>query len=159
MPWPRVSASQEDFGAQTQLLLDIRDKISETNMGINRLADVRNQAQEWENLSRKLPGTESVTAALDSLKDKLSLVELQLVRVLGKNPQKFPPTGLNNKLASLTSVVASADWAPTKQSYGVLAYLSGLVDEQLEFLSHIIDKDVVEFQSLLRQTGVPPIIS
>ena len=49
---PRVSASQEDFEAQAQLLLDIRDKISETNMAINRLADVRNQAQEWGRLSQ-----------------------------------------------------------------------------------------------------------
>ena len=128
-------------------------------MAINRLADVRNQAQEWGRLSQNLPGTESVTTALASLNDKLSLVELQLVRVLGKNPQKFPPTGLNNKLASLTSVVASADWAPTKQSYDVLVYLSAKVDEQLEFLNDIIDKDVVEFQNLLGQTGVPPIIS
>ena len=156
---PRVSASQEDFEAQTQLLLDIRDKISETNMAINRLADVRNQAQEWGRLSQNLPGTESITTALASLNDKLSVVELQLVRVLGKNPQKFPPTGLNNKLASLTSVVASADWAPTKQSYDVLVYLSAKVDEQLELLKDIIDKDVVEFQNLLGQTGVPPIIS
>ena len=44
---PRVAASQEDLEAQFQMLVEIRDKVSETHDGINRLRRVRQQVDQW----------------------------------------------------------------------------------------------------------------
>ena len=44
---PRVAGSAKDLQAQFDLLLQIRDKVSETHETINRLRAIRTQAEDW----------------------------------------------------------------------------------------------------------------
>ena len=44
---PRVAATQADFEAQFDLLLRIRDKLSETHDAINWLRSIRQQVEDW----------------------------------------------------------------------------------------------------------------
>jgi hypothetical protein len=69
------------------------------------------------------------------------------------------PTRLNAKLAGLTSVVASADAAPTQQSYEVFHELTTRIDQQLIALQEVIDQDVAAFSELVRTSGVPVIVA
>jgi hypothetical protein len=64
---------------------------------------------------------------------------------------------LNAKLAELTSVVASADAAPTKQSYYVFDDLSARVDVQLAALQEVVDTDLARFVDLVHELEVPAI--
>ncbi len=135
---PRSSASQEGFNAQFELHMRIRDKLSETNEGINRLRDVLRQIERWESkreINIDVRATKKVVA-------NLALIENELVRVHEPTAMKLPPTKLNVKLASLTYVVASADGFPTKQSYDVFTDLTSRIDEQLRRLQHVVDTDV-----------------
>jgi hypothetical protein len=68
------------------------------------------------------------------------------------------PTRLNIKLASLTSVVASADAAPTQQAYDVFAELSARIDRQLERWQQLLTKDVSTFNTLVRNADIPAVV-
>ena len=68
------------------------------------------------------------------------------------------PSRLNAKLSALTSVVASADGAPTQQSYDVFHDLSTRIDQQLMQLQQVIAADVATFNALIRQSEIPAIL-
>jgi hypothetical protein len=68
------------------------------------------------------------------------------------------PTRLNLKLASLTSVVPSADAAPTQQAYDVFADLSGRIDRQLERWQQLLTTNVSTFNMLIRNADVPAVV-
>ena len=68
-----------------------------------------------------------------------------------------PLPKLAEALATLVSVVESADSAPTKSSYEVFEHLSTRVAGEIEPLREIIDRDIPAFVALVRESGVPDI--
>jgi hypothetical protein len=161
---PRVRATQADFEAQFNLLLRIRDKLSETHDAINQLRSVRQQVEEWVRRAEGLPNdqaTEAVGKAATGMKEKLTAIEAELIqsRARVQQDQLNFPTRLNAKLSGLTSVVASADGAPTQQSYEVFRELSTRIDQQLIQLQEVIEKDVVAFNDLIRKSDLPAVVS
>ncbi len=162
---PRVAATPADFEAQFNLLIRIRDKLSDTHDAINRLRSVRQQVQEWvrraEGMSDSLSAAEAVQNAAKGLTEKLTAIEQELIqsRARVQQDQLNFPTRLNAKLAALTSVVASADGAPTRQSYEVFHDLSMRIDQQLIQLQQVMAQDVAAFNEVIRQSDVPAILS
>ena len=143
---PRVGASQEDLDAQFEFLIQIRDKVSETHDGIN-LRRVRQQVDQWVSRAQGHPSAETVGDAAESVKEKLSQIEDQLIQSAyrGARDRLDLPVRLNRKLAELTAAVANADFAPPQQAYQVFDYLSADIDQQLVALQQVIDDDVVQF--------------
>jgi hypothetical protein len=161
---PRVVATPADFEAQFSLLMRIRDKLSDTHDAINRLRSIRQQVQEWvrraEALSAGGSAAEAVSQAANGLKEELAAIEDELIQSrarLAQDQLNFP-TRLNAKLAALTSVVASADGAPTRQSYDVFHDLSNRIDQQLIRLQAVVERGVAAFNDLIRQSALPAII-
>lgn len=157
---PRVTATQEDLDAQFELLIRIRDRISDTHDGINTIRNVRRQVEEWERRTEGQPQHDRVVAAGKGLKEKLAAVEEELTQVKAKSRQDTLalPIKLNAKLAFLAGVVASADAAPTRQARDVFAELSARVEELLERLRGIVETDVAAFNALIQEAGVPAIV-
>jgi hypothetical protein len=160
---PRVSATQTDFEAQFSLLLRIRDKLSDTHDAINRLRSMRQQMEEWDRrvkgMSNEQTAAEAIGKAATGLKEKLIAIEEELIqsRARVQQDQLNFPSRLNAKLSALTSVVASADGAPTQQSYDVFRELSTRIDQQLIRLQEVIEKDVTAFNELIRTSGIPAV--
>jgi photosystem II stability/assembly factor-like uncharacterized protein len=161
---PRVVATQADFAAQFGLLMRIRDKLSDTHDAINRLRGIRQQVEDWVRRDEALPAggsaAEAVSQAANGLKQKLAAIEDELIqsRARVQQDQLNFPMRLNAKLAALTSVVASADGAPTQQSYDVFHDLSTRIDQQLIRLQEVVERDVAAFNDLIRQSAIPAII-
>ena len=155
---PRVLATQEDLDAQFALHIKIRDMLSETNDVISRIGKVRSQAKEWERRTQNLTGGDEVANAVARLEEQLFPIEGELVQVIGTNPMNLPPKGLNGKLASLTSVVASADSVPTRQSYDVFDDLVARVNQQFQKLEEVIDTDLAALIRLISQMNLPVIV-
>jgi photosystem II stability/assembly factor-like uncharacterized protein len=157
---PRVDATEEDFAAQFELQIKIRDKLSETHAAINRLRSVRDQVQAWVNRTEGQTDYGAVQEAAQPLIDKLSAIEEELIQTKATTPFDTIAltTRLNAKLAALTSVVASADAAPTQQAYDVFADLSGRIDQQLAALRAVMTSDLVAFNDLVRRLEVPAVI-
>ena len=157
---PRVSASQEDLDAQFELHLRIRDKLSETHDAINMLRNIRQQAEDWARRSSERKDHEAISASARSLKEKLAPIEDELTQSKAKTRQDTMnwPVKLNGKLAWLAAVISSAQAAPTRQAYELYEDLSQRIDVQLQRLKEIIDTDVVAFNQLMSESGVPAII-
>ena len=142
---PRIDASQEDLQSQFDLLIRVRDTIQETNTAVAQVRKMHRHIEEWEMSSRQ---TAEFSDSASSIKDNLSSIEKELVPILGPNPQKPPPTRLGPKLASLSEVIASGDYVPTRQSYEVFQHLSAGVQQQLKRLDHIVRKDIPTLENL-----------
>ena len=157
---PRVAATQGDLEAQFALLTRIRDRLSETHDAINELRSVRRQVDEWVSRADGHSSVEAVSDAASGVKAKLDAIEEQLIQTRsasGLDRLNFH-SRLNAKLADLTSVVATADAVPTRQSYEVSESLSAGIHEQIEHLRRVNDEDVSAFVELIRQLDVPAIV-
>ena len=149
---PRSEATQRDLEEQFGLLIDIRDKLSETREAIDRVRRVRRQLAEWSERA----GNERTTNEAERISDRLSAVEEGLVSNVPESVQPGNyPARLNEKLAQLPAVVASADAAPTRQSREVFDSLSAQADAQIGRLREIVDGDVQQFVGLLVELDVP----
>ena len=75
LPDPRLEVTQEQLEAQHALLLRIRDKLSETHEGVNRIRSLREQVEEWARRGSGTGGAERIAEAAGSLKEHLSAIE------------------------------------------------------------------------------------
>ena len=155
---PRVPATQEELETQFAMLIQIRDKLSETQKAINSIRTLKTQLGGW----KERPGTPaSVLDAAESLNQKLTGIEDELIQSKGSAPLDRVnfPTRLNVKIASLTSVVASADAVPTKQSRDVYKDVSARIGAQLQLLQQVTDEDVAAFNNLVQDLGLLAVVS
>ena len=157
---PRVEATQADYDAQFALLLQIRDTLSRTHAGIIEIRDVRDQVDGWGSRLGTREGAASVITAADALKKTLAEIEEELVQVRSKaleDPLNFP-VKLNNKLATLSGAVASADTSPSSATRTVYNALAEEIGQHLITLATVIETDVSEFNALVRALDLPPIV-
>ena len=76
----------------------------------------------------------------------------------GQDPLNFP-IKLNNKLAHLSSVAGEGDYPPTNQVKSVADELTKKIDERLNKLHSIMEKDLPDFNRKVRDKGVSAIIT
>jgi hypothetical protein len=153
---PRVKVSQEDLKAQLAALLEIREKISEAHEGVTALRSVRGQLQNWTERSdldeQSATSAKALIAQLDAIEGEL-IVPGEHTDTFGLNER----SRLNENLASVISVIASADTKPTTQSLGVASKYSDQIDEQLGLLKSVLDVDIAEFNTLMRDSDLPAV--
>lgn len=157
---PRAQISQADFARQLDLLLKIRDKLTETHDAITRIRDVRKQTDEIANRVKDQPEGKAVLDAAKQLNGKLTGVEEELYQTKNQSNQDplNYPIRLNNKLAALAGVVGQGDAAPTDQAHEVFKDLVGRIDAQLERLDRVLRGDLPAFNKLVRDQNVPAVI-
>jgi hypothetical protein len=164
---PRVTATPADFEAQFELWQRIRDKFAETQQAINRLRRVKQQLKSWvthldraEGLSQQID-LEAVREAAETAQEKLEAIETELIQTGAKtsSDRLRLKVRLNAKLAGLISIVSCADAAPPKQAYAVFEHLSAQVDDQLAQLQAVLETDVANFNRLLQEAQVPPVVA
>ena len=159
---PRLSSTEADLQAQFTLLLQIRDRLSQANEAVRRIRTVKEGLDAVSTRARRLPGGGGtrIIAAADSLKGKLSAVEEEIYQVRNRSNQDplNYPIKLNNKIAALGSVVASADDKPTKQAVETFEGLSAALQVQLDRLKAILETDVPAFNRMVKDADVPALI-
>src|SRR5438128_9731418 len=144
---PRLATTGEDYRKQYDLLVKIRDKVTETHDAITRIRETRDQVK---GVAERAKGNKAIADAADALDKKLTSVEEQLYQTKNQSsqdPLNFP-IRLNNKLAALAGVVAGADAAPTEQSLAVYQDIAGRIDAQLARLQEVVATDVPAFNKL-----------
>jgi photosystem II stability/assembly factor-like uncharacterized protein len=157
---PRIATSDKDLRAQFDLLLAIRDRLSEVHDGINAIRSIRKQTEEWEGRTKEHEIHDKVTAAAKDLREKLLAVEGELTQVKAKvrSDTMDHPIKLNAKVAALAAVVASGEAAPTRQARQVFDDLSARVAAQLQRLRELVETDVAAFNTMIREASVPAIV-
>jgi photosystem II stability/assembly factor-like uncharacterized protein len=157
---PRLKISQEDLGKQFDLLLKIRDKVTETDDTIIQIRDLREQINTMNTRLKNDPRAKAIADQGKALDKKMTEVEEALIQTKAKSGQDVLnfPVRLNNHLVALSGVVGSADSAPTKQSYEVFEMLSKDLDEQMAKWKAILSTDLAAYNNLVKQQEVPALI-
>jgi photosystem II stability/assembly factor-like uncharacterized protein len=136
---PRSSASQPGLEEQFAFLVDVRDKVTQANDAIKRIRSVKSQLND--RMVAMLPAERAAfRAKADALSGQLSAVEAEIYQLKnqsGQDPLNYP-IKLNNKIAALAGVAASADGRPTNQTREVFRILSGQLDAQLSRLDRAL---------------------
>ena len=157
---PRLDATQDDYQAQFDLLIQIRDAISDAHTAVKQIRNVRKQVETVTAKAKEIQGMDSILQAGKSLNEKLTAIEVKLLQTKSKSrqdPLNFP-IRLNNKIAALAGVVSSSNGRPTNQSYDVFNELNAQVHQELAKLTEIMETDVPEFNQLVRDHDVPAIV-
>ena len=155
----RIATTQEEFQEQFDLLIEIRDKLTEVNRAINRLRDVKKQI---DNLLKHIRGhdkAKKVMKAGKGLTEKLTSVEDELIQSKSKSRQDplNYPVKLDNKIAALVRIVANADARPTEQFYTLFKELSAEADTQLDKLKTLLETDLLNFNRLVNEADIPAV--
>jgi len=153
---PRNDASAEYLVAQRDLLRQISNKLSETNVAINGIRKVREQADGWAERSKGSTEGKAIAVAAKQLTEKLAAVEEQLIQVKANSPKDtlHYPVMLNSKLGRVANAVASADTKPTQQAIDAFADLSVRIDAQIAKSQEIVASDVPAFNKLVKNANL-----
>ncbi|HEX8558991.1 MAG TPA: hypothetical protein VF668_12860 [Pyrinomonadaceae bacterium] len=157
---PRLRTTQDEFNRQFALLLKVRDKLTETHNAVTQIREVRRQLDDLMKRVADRPDARPVAAAGAALNRKLQAVEEELYQTKNQSsqdPLNFP-IRLNNKLAALGAIVASADTPPTEQSYALYDELAARIDAQLRLLNQAMTDDLRAFNALVRSSDIPAVI-
>lgn len=157
---PRLKASQAELQEQFDLLIKIRDKVSEAHEAVNTIRDLKKQVDDLTNRLKDHPGAKAIGEAAKTLKEKLTAIEEEIIQTKIRSSQDALnyPIKLNNKLAALASAVASADARPTKSSYEVFDELSAKLNEQQVKLKDVLSQDLPEFNRKVKAEDLPAVI-
>ena len=156
---PRSPASLEELREQLDCLLAIRDRISAAYAGVWRIRETAGEVERWCARLSRHGGHEAALEAGKTLCEALAAVESALV-LPGKQTDTF---GLNRRvrlnaaLASVISIVDSADARPTVQARALAEEYMARIDDELERLDALLDRDLGAFNDLVSEAGLPPV--
>ncbi len=153
---PNYLMSADDYQAQFDFLITVRDKFTETQKGIQQIRKIRTQINDLV-LSRGKETPKEVKDMADALVKKLSTIEETLYQTKSKSFQDVLnfPIRLNDKLSGVFDVASSGYNAPSKQVKAVYAELASQIDTQLTLLKTIKDVEVKALNELMIQQAVP----
>jgi hypothetical protein len=184
---PRVPATQADFDAQFGLWRQIRDTLSETHAGVNRLRRIRRQVSEWSQRLREAGSQEgrpagasiagsgaapparatapdagraaAIVTAAEHLLARIAENETELIQTSARNSMDALrlPARINLRLTSLMSVLSSADAAPPRQAFLVYEHLASLARRELDRLDALVATEVAQFNALVHESSLPAI--
>ncbi len=157
---PRLDTTQRDFQEQFDLLIEIRNKVTDVNRGIKKLRSIKEQINSLFAKMRDMESHKDIREAGEDLIEKLTAVEDELTQSKsksGQDPLNYP-IKLDNKIAALASYVSSADFRPTEQSYKVFHDLSSKADSQLGLLNLYVERDLKNFNKLVKKADIPAVI-
>ncbi|MSP14619.1 MAG: glycosyl hydrolase [Chloroflexi bacterium] len=155
-----IPAGESELQAQFDLMIKIRDKVSETHAAINRILSIEQQLDDWVKKTAGLARSEELAQGAGSLKEKLRSLGEALVVPAVKSPWDVYNYGtrLAARLVALAPVVYMGDGAPTQQAYEVFDTLTGKIDTQLQQLQVVIETDLAAFNLLVRDGGFAAVI-
>ena len=159
LPDPRNSSTQEDYRAQFDFLIRVRDKLTETHREIGRIRDVRRQLDAIGKRRRQAKEAETddpvieAAAALDEAMTGIEEALYQTKNQSRQDPLNFP-IRLNDKLAGLLRLADFGDFRPTDQMEQVREELTGAIDAELAKLDRIWREELPAFNELAAEEGV-----
>ena len=156
---PRSPASIEELREQLECILEMRDKISAAYAGVQRIRDAGGEIERWCARLSRHGGHDAAIEAGNALREALAAVESVLI-LPGEHTDSF---GLHNRvrlnaaLASVVSIVDSADARPTAQARALAGEYMARIDDALGRLDALLDEDLRSFSDLVSEAALPPV--
>jgi photosystem II stability/assembly factor-like uncharacterized protein len=157
---PRLKIAQQDLEKQFDLLIKIRDRVTQAHEIVNQIRDIRAQITALNKRLENQPQARAVANAGQQLDKKMTAVEEVLIQTKARSNQDVLnyPIRLNNYLVALDGVVGSADSAPTQVSYEVFDMLAKQLDEQRDKWKQILNTDIPAYNEVVKKQEVPAIV-
>lgn len=157
---PRSQGTVADIKEQFDFLIQVRDKLSETNKAVKRIRSAREQINRVTEPMKGKDDMKDVTTLAKTILDDMKKIEEALYQTKNRSNQDplNYPIRLNNKLAGLSGEAGGGDYKPTEQVKAVYKELSGKVDEQLAALDKIIKEQVPKLNDLVKQKNVSAVV-
>ena len=153
---PRIDTPIADLEAQFALQMQIRDRLSEVTVAINRCRALKTQLGGWaERLDAVTGGADAADGARE-LSTRIDEIERKLVQpdLTSEGDSLNYREQLWEKLQQLIPIVASADTRPTTQSYAVFEKISGEMDPHLSVLDELIAGDLAALNDSIEALDV-----
>ena len=156
---PRSPASIDELREQLDCILAIRDKISDAYAGVRRIRDTSGEVERWCARLSRHGGHGAAVEAGKALVEALAAVESALI-LPGEHTDTF---GLHNRvrlnaaLASVVSIVDSADARPTAQARALAEEYMARIDDELGRARSLLDRDLRSFNHLVSEADLHPV--
>ncbi|MCE2733626.1 MAG: glycosyl hydrolase [Flammeovirgaceae bacterium] len=157
---PRTSGTQADIQAQFDFLLQVRDKLSETNLAVKKIRSAREQINRVTEPMKGKDDMKDVTSLAKTILDDMKKIEEALYQTKNRSNQDplNYPIRLNNKLAGLGTEASGSDYAPTEQVKAVYKEIAGKIDVQLAALNKILNEELPKLNTLIKQKNVDAVV-
>jgi photosystem II stability/assembly factor-like uncharacterized protein len=154
VPDPTTGARAEDLQAQYALRKELWQALSNANRSVNLIRDLKAQLELW--VGDRLPDDDPVKQAASGLASHLAEVEVALVGEKVKGHERISrPISLTGKLAALGTSVGAGDRSPTSQAGEAAADLIEQARTQMSRLDAVLESEVTEFNTLVKQKESP----
>jgi hypothetical protein len=132
---PGIAASVADLTAQFELMLDIRERVTDVTAVVMKIRELRAEIE-----GRRVDLPKGSAAEVDTALRELDGIEGTLTIWMGSvaHPMLFGPPGLIQKLSRLSGAVASDDAKPTASMYAVFADLTRRFEDQRVRLNQLM---------------------
>jgi len=152
---PLRPVSDADLQEQFALASAIRDKVSEANNAVIRIRSLKDQVKDRLGKSTDA----QLKAAGDRLTADLGAIEQEIYQVKnqsGQDPLNFP-IKINNRLASLLSMVSRGDARPIGNAPVIFKDLVAELKVQTDKLSTVLGADLAAFNTEVTRLGLTPV--
>jgi photosystem II stability/assembly factor-like uncharacterized protein/chaperonin cofactor prefoldin len=153
---PRLATTQEDYRAQFDFLIKVRDKVSEANQAI---IEIRKVKSDLAAVREKVGGdvvNKDVVEAVKKFEGDLTTIENSIHETRNRSVQDPINYGikLNNRIAHLMVEQGQGDFRPNRQAEEVFAALSQLLDKELQSLHALLSSQGPALNKLIRDKGI-----
>ncbi len=139
---PRLETTQAEFQEQFDLLVQVRDKITETQQAVTRIMAERERLNDVAERSTN----PEVKRHAESISERLSTAERNLCITGHGSDEAFYP-GMTQRLAVLYSVIAASDHKPIDSAYERFEELKNALSVYLNEVEEIFEVDITDFNA------------
>lgn len=162
---PRSEATAEDYQAQLDYLLAVRDKLSEIHKAIQHIRDAEEQLSALSHRIKRAEELEEgkqfeeLSKQVEKLSQSINEIEEALYQTKNESPQDplNYPIRLNNRLSALVSVVGAGNNRPTKQAEEFRSEVTELIDQQLNQLKTVVTEELPGLNEAVLEAKVPAV--
>ena len=153
---PRLKTTPEDFQAQFDFLMKVRNKVTEANEGIINLRKIKEDLNYLKNKMGSDDTNKDMNDAIKKFESELKTIENNIHETRNSSVQDPLNYGikLNNRLAHLMTEQAQGDYPPTQQGEEVREKLTKMVDDELGKLKKCIDSNLNRINQMAKDKGV-----
>ncbi|MEM8898016.1 MAG: glycosyl hydrolase [Bacteroidota bacterium] len=156
---PRTDATIVDMQKQFDMLIGVRDKLTETHQAIKDIRDLKEQMGGYTDRLKDDEDMKDILEEAEGIEKRISMIEKSLYQTKNRSrqdPLNFP-IKLNNKLAHLSRLVGVGDGAPTQQAQEFYKEVTEKIDEQLSSWYEVVENDVPKLNDMIKQKAVDAI--
>jgi photosystem II stability/assembly factor-like uncharacterized protein len=153
---PRLKTTLEDYQAQFDFLIKVRNKVSEANEGVVNIRKIKEDLAYLKNKMGSDEKNKDLNDAIKKFEEELKSIENDIHQTKNVSVQDPINYGIkiNNRLAHLMMEQAQGDYRPTKQGEEVREKISKLVDEELVKLKNCVDSNLLRINQMAKEKGV-----